>query len=132
MDKQIVGLSGEYFVAAELLKRNFQVSVTLGNAKSIDLFALNQVTQKTNKIGVKTLRQQPNCFTLFASKIEPDTIYFFVYLNDKEKQADYFIVTGKELMENKKHFYGASLVKSRETVNHGPLQEHKNKWNKLQ
>jgi hypothetical protein len=63
IDKQIVGLSGEYFVAAELLKRNFQVSITLGNAKSIDLIARNEITMKSYNIGVKTLRKQ-NCFTL--------------------------------------------------------------------
>lgn len=40
-DGQKSGLSGEFFVAAELLKRDLQVSLTLGNAKSIDLFAVN-------------------------------------------------------------------------------------------
>ncbi|MFL6335847.1 MAG: hypothetical protein ACJ754_21265 [Pyrinomonadaceae bacterium] len=40
-DGQLSGLAGEFFVAAELLKRGLQTSVTFGNAKAIDLFAHN-------------------------------------------------------------------------------------------
>lgn len=32
------GLSGEYFVAAELLRRGYSVGITMGNAKAIDIF----------------------------------------------------------------------------------------------
>ena len=31
------GLSGEYFVAAELYRRGFSVGMTIGNAKAIDI-----------------------------------------------------------------------------------------------
>ena len=31
-------LAGEYFVAAELSKRDWAVAMTIGNAKAIDLF----------------------------------------------------------------------------------------------
>jgi hypothetical protein len=54
-DGQKSGLSGEFFVAAELLKRELQVSLTLGNAKSIDLFAINNKGTRFT-IQVKTLR----------------------------------------------------------------------------
>lgn len=40
-DGQLSALAGEFFVAAELLKRGFQTSVTFGNAKAIDLLAHN-------------------------------------------------------------------------------------------
>ena len=33
------GLSGEYFVAAELYRRGWSVGLTVGNAKAIDIFA---------------------------------------------------------------------------------------------
>lgn len=39
MEKNNSHLSGEYFVAAELYRRSFSVEMTIGNAKSIDLFA---------------------------------------------------------------------------------------------
>jgi len=40
-DRQMTGLSGELFVAAELLKRGLQTSITFGNAKAIDLLTFN-------------------------------------------------------------------------------------------
>jgi hypothetical protein len=133
IDKQITGLAGEYFVAAELLKRNYQVAMTLGNAKAIDLIATCQESGKTFEVQVKTLRKKPNCFTLHTSKIGPEHIYIFVYLNKEEEQTDYHIVKGSQLLSNKKHYYGASLGRAdlRETVNHGPLKEHLNTWHHI-
>ena len=132
-DNQITGLSGEYFVAAELLKRDFQVSMTLGNAKSIDLIAISQVTNKIYRIQVKTLRKKPNCFTLLINKVVSEDIYIFVYLNSEHEMPDYHIIEGSELLANLQHFYGASIgrLDKRETVNHGPIKEHKNRWDKL-
>ncbi|MEM1122777.1 MAG: hypothetical protein AAGJ18_20195, partial [Bacteroidota bacterium] len=69
IDRQITGMSGEYFVAAELLKRNYQVAMTIGNAKAIDLYATDEETGKDYQIQVKTLRKKPNCFTLHTDKI---------------------------------------------------------------
>lgn len=75
MDKQITGLAGAYFVAAELLKKDWQVAVTLGNSKAIDLIITNELG-KTHRIQVKTLRNGPNCFTLHTTKIKPDDFTF--------------------------------------------------------
>jgi hypothetical protein len=131
MDNQITGLSGEFFVAAELLKRNFQVSLTLGNAKSIDLIAIHQENGRPPyQIQVKTLRKGPSCFTLYSSNINEEHIYIFVYLNAIGQAPDYFIMNGHELLSDLKHYYGSSLgrLDKRETINHGPLQRHKNNW----
>ena len=132
IENQLTGISGEFFVAAELAKRNFQVALTLGNAKGIDLFATNQLTEKIFEIEVKTLRKKPNCFTLNTKKIKKSKVYIFVYLNHKDIAPDYFIVKGEEIENNLKHFYGSSIGSTRETVNHGPLQEYKNCWNNLE
>ena len=132
IENQLTGISGEFFVAAELAKRNFQVALTVGNAKGIDLFATNQVTDKTFEIEVKTLRKKPNCFTLSTSKIKKDKIFIFVYLNQKDITPEYFIVKGEVIENNYKHFYGSSIGSKRETINHGPLQEYKNCWQNLE
>ena len=39
ISRNSTGLSGEYFVAAELLRRGFSVGITMGNAKAIDILA---------------------------------------------------------------------------------------------
>lgn len=131
VEHQLTGISGEFFVAAELAKRNYQVSLTLGNAKGIDLFAKNQITESTFEIEVKTLRKKPNCFTLNTKRISAKKIFVFVYLNEEGTPPDYFILTGEELLADKKLYYGSSLDSNRETVNHGPIQKHKDCWNKL-
>lgn len=131
VENQLAGISGEFFVAAELAKRNFQVALTLGNAKGIDLFATNQTTEKTFEIEVKTLRKKPNCFTLNIGRIKSEKIFVFVYLNEKGMVPDFYILKGEELLADLKHFYGGSLNSDRQTVNHGPLQVHKGCWSKL-
>lgn len=47
IDGQITGLAGELFVAAELLKRGLQTSVTFGNAKSVDLLAYDSHSKQS-------------------------------------------------------------------------------------
>ena len=80
VENQLTGISGEFFVAAELAKRNFQVSLTLGNAKGIDLYATNQISDKIFEIEVKTLRKKPNCFTLNTQRLKQKKVFIFVYL----------------------------------------------------
>jgi hypothetical protein len=98
VDGQITGLAGEFFVAAELLKRNLQVSVTFGNAKSIDLFALNE-NGHTYTVQVKSVRTK-NFFLIPRAAIKPDQVYVFVILNQPGRPVDYFIAWGVQLLEN--------------------------------
>jgi hypothetical protein len=102
-DGQITGLSGELFVAAELLKRRFQASVTFGNAKGIDLLAHNPVTNKTFAIQVKSLRKK-NYFLIKHSSIKIDHIYVFVILNGPKEPVQYFIVPGGFLKNEPERF----------------------------
>ncbi len=46
----MIGLAGELFVVAELLKRDLQISITFGNAKQIDLLAHRMTRQKKRAI----------------------------------------------------------------------------------
>src|SRR5688572_4426592 len=80
VDGQITGLAGELFVAAELLKRGLQTSVTFGNAKAIDLFAFNPETGHTFTVQVKAIRK-PNVFPIAHDRVAAKHIYVFVVLN---------------------------------------------------
>ncbi len=128
---QKTGIAGEFFVAAELAKRNFQVAISLGNAKGVDLFVTTPNGKRTLEVEVKTLRKQPNCFTLDSTKIKLQSAYIFVYLNDESQSPNYFILLGSDILADLKHFYGSSLGTNRETVNHGPLKPFINCWEKL-
>jgi hypothetical protein len=102
-DGQMSGLAGEFFVAAELLKRDIQTSVTFGNAKSIDLLAHNSETSASFTIQVKALRAN-NYFLLNPDKVVADHIYAFVLLNAPGQHVRYFIVPGSELIQNPDRF----------------------------
>jgi hypothetical protein len=80
-DGQKSGLAGEFFVAAELLKRGLQTSLTLGNAKSIDLFAINDKGTRFT-IQVKALRK-PNYFLIDLERVQDACYYVFVVLSKR-------------------------------------------------
>lgn len=103
IDGQMTGLAGELFVAAELLKRGIQTSVTFGNAKSIDLLAYNPANGKTFTVQVKALRKK-NYFLIDPSKIDKNHVYVFVLLNEPGTPAEYFIANGKQLAEERSRF----------------------------
>jgi hypothetical protein len=102
-DGQVTGLAGELFVAAELLKRDHQTSVTFGNAKAIDLFAHNSKTGRTFTVQVKALRKK-NFIFISHSKIEAAHIYVFVLLNKPGQAVQYFIVPGETLANKPEQF----------------------------
>jgi hypothetical protein len=54
MNKQTVGTTGTYLVAAELSRRRYVAVVTIGNTKAIDILASNPNTGKAVSVQVKT------------------------------------------------------------------------------
>jgi len=101
-DGQKSGMAGKLFVAAELFERDLQVSITLGNAKSIDLFAVNNKGSSFT-IQVKTLRSR-NCFLIDLERVDNACWYVFVVLNKPKTPPDYYIVPGCDLRSDPKKF----------------------------
>ena|SRR6266446_3385701 len=102
-DSQLFSLAGELFVAAELLKRDIQTSVTFGNAKAIDLLAHNPKIDYTFPVQVKALRK-PSYFLINRNRVHPAHIYVFVLLNKPGEPVRYFIVPGSVLMNEAQRF----------------------------
>jgi len=127
-DKQKSGLAGELFVAAELLKRGFQVSLTFGSAKAIDLFVYNEKIDYTFNVQVKTLRKS-NCYLISPEEVRRDFVYVFVLLKDIGQYPEYFILTGEEILADRELF-GSSLQPGKlPGINIGPLRrKYKNRW----
>ena len=99
----MTGLAGELFVAAELLKRRLQASITFGNAKQIDILVHNPRTDKNFAVQVKSLRSK-NYFPIKESQIKCLSIYVFVLLNEPGKAPDYFIVPGQQLLDEPERY----------------------------
>jgi hypothetical protein len=102
-DGQISGLAGEFFVAAELLKRGLQTSVTFGNAKAIDLLTVHPETGRTLAVQVKALRSK-NYFPIKPKSVKRDHIYVFVLLNQPGQPVEYFVVPGAVLLDERARF----------------------------
>ena len=99
----MTALAGESFVAAELLKRGLQCSVTFGTAKSIDLLAHNPRTEKNFNIQVKALYAK-NYFLISPRAVKRGHVYVFVLLNNPGKPVEYFILPSSELLEGAEQF----------------------------
>ena len=104
--------------------------MTLGNAKSIDLFAYSEQEGKTYDIQVKTLRKT-NCFPLKIQNVRPDHIYVFVLLNEPGKAVEYYILRGREIIANESNLYcNGNGRDPRAAVKIGPLRaRYKDRWN---
>lgn len=122
VDGQVTGLAGELFVAAELLKRGLQTSVTFGNAKAIDLLAYNDETGRTFTVQVKALRKK-NFFLIAHASIKPQHVYVFVLLNKPGEAVEYFIVPGTILVTEPERFSKWFIVPKMPGIHPHVLQE---------
>jgi hypothetical protein len=100
MNKNTSHLSGEFLVAGELARRGLGVSITFGNAKSVDIFA--QSTKTIYRIDAKAVRAKTN-WPLNSASVDKDVIYVFVYLGtrkaiEKYEPPEYFVVPGSVLL----------------------------------
>ncbi len=93
-------IAGEMFVAAELAKRGYSVSLTMGNAKSVDLFA--ELDGQAICIQVKAIAHKRNSgwpLPFDKSKIIDDVIYVCVVLNAIDEHPSYYILLPQEVRE---------------------------------
>lgn len=115
IDKSILGVAGEFAVAAELCRRNIYAQLTLGNQKRVDLLTLSR-TGRFLKIEVKAKqdREWPGVkglppgngflvFVDFAAKRENDRPDFFILSPD-----DWYVVATRRIAEYQSKHPGRS------------------------
>jgi len=112
MDKKTSHLAGEFLVAGQLARHGLAVSITFGNAKSVDIYAESE--NNTYRVDAKALRSRSN-WPVNSADINSTVIYVFVYLGNKTtiKNNDppqYFIVCGSVLPTLITHWNGRSGV----------------------
>lgn len=105
IDKVILGITGEYYVAAELGKRNIYAQLTLGNLKRADLLIFSAKSEKILKIEVKCKqgKEWPNCKGIYHQ----NTFMVFVNFQDiaENQRPDFYILSVEDWSE---------IVKSKE------------------
>jgi hypothetical protein len=94
LSTSLSGVAGEYLVAAELSRRGYVASLTLRNARGIDILASNAAASKSVGIQVKT-NQDSRLGWLLNKKAEDysedNLFYVFVNLNGGG-QPDFYVV----------------------------------------
>jgi hypothetical protein len=94
----LCGVSGEYFVAAELSRLGFIASITLKNTKGVDILATNESASKSVAIQVKTNQGAGKAWVLHKKAEEyfgDKLFYVFVNLKDKTSRPDFYIVPSR-------------------------------------
>ena len=131
IEKNTTHLAGEFLVAGELARRGYPVSLTMGNAKSVDIYAESQ--KGVLKIDAKAGRAKGN-WPINKTQVERDVFYIFVHLGTdkqikKNAKPEYFIVTGKEIKDR-------NLIdtwKTRQGIKYSRLaaKQYQENWEKL-
>ena len=103
MTRNTTHLAGEFLVAGELSRRGYPVSITMGNAKSVDIYAEgpNGVPLKVDAKAGRTKTNWP----ISERSVRDDVYYVFVYLGADDQihscqSPEYFVATGRELIKN--------------------------------
>lgn len=91
----LTGVTGEYFVAAELSQRGYIASITLRNTRGIDILASNANASKQVGIQVKTNKYNKPVW-LLNEKAEDyfaeNLFYVFVCLKSLNEHPDFYVV----------------------------------------
>ncbi len=102
LESTLVGVAGEYFVAAELSIRGYLASITLRNSRGIDIIASSSNATRSVSIQVKTssgnipkwiLTQKSESFSA------NNHFYVFVLLREVGVRPDFYIVPSQVVAE---------------------------------
>lgn len=138
------GVSGEYFVAAELARRGHIASITLKNTKGIDVLVANQSATRNLGIQVKTGQGKRSSWIL-SNKAEDffdkNLFYVFVNLGSVDELPEYYIVPSKTVAAAIKKSHANWLITpgkkgqkhndSSIRVFHDTEQKYKDRWDLL-
>lgn len=144
IDKHLIGLTGEYFVAGMMSLKGWVASLTLKNYPSVDIFGLDPETDKTINIQVKTTKNAKSYQVgLMRSQIDciDDRItcpFVFVHIN-KDINIDYYIISKKQLIKvivtTDDEYYNRPRKEQLKdypiAISLKELTDYKDKWNNL-
>ncbi len=98
------GMAGELFVASECFRREWECSITLGQAKKVDLHVFNPKTNKGYTIDVKATRSGSWAVTKKNVGPKPRSNHFYVlvqyrgkFLDHMDNRPDCYVVPATEI-----------------------------------
>jgi len=105
LSKQLSGVAGEYYVAAELSRRGYLAAITLRNSDGVDILASSLEDDNTFQIQVKTTQNKTKWPLSHKVEGENSDKKFFVFVSlpaDPKAKPEYYIISAKNLG---KHIY---------------------------
>jgi len=100
LEKGLVGVAGEYLVAAELTRRGYLASLTLRNSRGVDVFVSDPEASRAVGVQVKTNSGSRRKW-LLTEKVERyvarNLFYVFVNLHDGARPATYHVVPSTDV-----------------------------------
>jgi hypothetical protein len=127
--------TAQFYVAAELTRRGYLISLTLGNAPVTDLLA---VSPQNKHFRIEVKGQSTKNFWLIK-RFEPDEelFYILVYIPKNDVPPRFFILTSSELMQKREGYKNHIDSKSGRYkdalggVNWSTPLIYENRWDKL-
>jgi hypothetical protein len=103
----LVGVAGEYFVAAELSRRGYIASISMRNTRGIDILATNEQATRSVTIQCKTNQSGGSSWILHekAESFTPkDHFYVFVALTSALERPRFHVVPARTVARySRKH-----------------------------
>ena len=133
LEKQQTGIACEYYVAGELSRLGYNVSLTFGNTKSIDL--LVEKDDFTVAIQVKGIQRTKSiCWTLDKTKVKNNILYVLVnlHVDNIDSKPEFFIFTSEEVINLFKDTIKEGLKRS--YLDYNTIKNdinYKNNWTKI-
>ena len=139
LSKANVGIAGEMRVCAELLKKGYDASVILGNAKATDIIVTGEAGRFL-RIEVKTSKNGRNFMTGFfpkytdPEKMHPDIWIFYMPDKNLSENGDrFFIASHKEVESMQLKVNKGSKTEKGKGADNIPLKiiadgDYENRW----
>jgi hypothetical protein len=94
--------ASQFYAAAELTRRGYQVAFTLGNAQDVDLMV---ISPKNDQFKVDVKGQAHRSFWLVQQRKEDPKLYFMlVYVPELDKPPCYYILSNDEMMARREEY----------------------------
>lgn len=105
VDKNQIGLAGEFRVASEILRRGYFANITFGNAKATDIIVLrsgNRFIRTEVKTSINNRKFVTGYFPKYSEPGDSEPDLWVLYLPNKRGVSDgdrFFLLTHEEVGE---------------------------------
>jgi hypothetical protein len=144
LDKYHLNLAGEYRVAAELLKRGIFATITYGNKKGADTYAIGP-NRRTAVVEVKTsnsLRFVTGFYQKYKVETQDHPDFWVLYRLALHGDEDFYVLTHEEMAiaQSARNYpnehlrweqHAERVARGVDNVLGHDLQEHLSAWHKI-